>query len=269
MEQFFETLPSLASQYALALLGSIAIFIIGRWVARLLINAVKKTLRRANVDETLISFLNNVLYYVLLVVVIVAALSNLGIPTTSIVAILGGATLAVGLALQDSLGNLAAGVMIILLRPYRVGDFVGINDEEGEVTEIKIFHTQIQTPANKIVFVPNNEVISGNITNYTKKGLYRYDMAFGIGYEDDLLKAKDLLLEILEAHDDVEQDPAPSVIVGELGDSSVNLVARPWIDYRRRVPIGAAITEQVKLRFDEAGISIPFPQRDVHLFQST
>ncbi len=268
MDQFIENLPALAAEYGLALLGSIAIFIIGRWIARLLINAVKTALHRSNVDETLISFLSNVLYYVMFAVIIVAALNNLGIPTTSIVAILGAATLAVGLALQDSLGNLAAGVMIILLRPYRVGDFVEINSEEGEVSEIKIFHTKLETPRNKLVYVPNNEVISGNITNYTEKGIYRYDMVFGIGYGDELLKAKRLLLEILEEHDAVLADPAPTVTVGELADSSVNLVARPWIQYLDRVGIQADVTEQVKLRFDAAGISIPFPQRDVHLYQS-
>lgn len=268
MEQFVENLPALAAEYGLALLGSIVIFIVGRWVAQLLVRGLRQALRRTNVDETLISFLNNVLYYVLLVVVVVAALSNLGIPTTSVIAILGGATLAVGLALQDSLGNLAAGVMIVLLRPYQVGDYVILNGEEGEVVEIKIFHTQIKTPANKVVLIPNNEVISDNITNYTKTGIYRYDLVYGIGYGDDLLKAKQLLLEILQEHDGILPDPAPSVLVGELGDSSVNLVARPWINFKDRVRIAADITEQVKLRFDAANISIPFPQRDVHLFQA-
>jgi len=229
---------------------------------------LKQIMGKSQVDATLVSFASNVLFYLLIGLVMIAALGNLGVPTTSVVALLGGAALAIGFALQDSLGNLAAGVMIILLRPYRLGDVIEVNGEVGEVTEIKIFHTQLTTRTNKVIFIPNNEVIAGNIVNYTEKDVYRLDMVFGIGYDDDLLKAKNVLLQILAADERVKSTPAPTVIVGELGDNSVNLVARPWIHFKDHPAIQADVTEQVKLRFDEEGISFPFPQRDVHLFQA-
>lgn len=268
MDQLLETLPTLAATYGFKVLGSIAIFILGRWLAGFLVETTKKTMAKAKVDQTLINFAGNILYYLLFAVVIVAALGNLGIPTTSIVAILGGLTLALGLALQDSLGNLAAGIMIILLRPYKLHDFVEINGETGEVTSIKIFHTQLTTLYQKVVYVPNNEVISGNITNYSEKEMYRYDIVYGIGYNDDIRLAKQILLEIMRDGDLILDTPEPTVGVKELADSSVNLVARPWIRFRDNPKVTMYMTEQVKLRFDEAGISIPFPQRDVHLFNA-
>ena len=268
MEQLVEQLPTLLATYGFRILGSIAIFVIGRWLIGFIIKLVKKGMIRSQVDQTLINFGTNILYYLMFAVVIVAALGNLGIPTTSIVAILGGLTLALGLALQDSLGNFAAGIMIIVLRPYKLGDMVEINDEYGEVIDVKIFHTKIKTPQNKVVYVPNSEVIGGNITNYSDEGIYRYDMVFGIGYDDDIRKAKQIILEVLQSDDRIESEPAPEVWVSELADSSVNLVARPWINFKQHPSIKANITEQVKLRFDEAGISIPFPQRDVHLFNN-
>ncbi|MCP5094161.1 MAG: mechanosensitive ion channel [Chloroflexi bacterium] len=268
MTQFLEQLEQLAAAYGLKILGAIAIFFIGRWAAKILANAVKKLMEKSRVDQTLISFLNNLIYYILILLVIVAALGNLGVETTSIIAILGGATLAIGFALQDSLGNIAAGVMIIMLRPYRLKDIIGVNDEIGEVTDIQIFHTALITPTNKVTLIPNSQIISGNIVNYTEKGLYRYDMVFGIGYDDDLLKAKKVLLEILQDNEHIATTPAPAVIVGELGDNSVNLVAQPWIPFGIHPKVQAQITEQVKLRFDQEQISFPYPQRDVHLFQA-
>lgn len=268
MEQLLENIPTLLATYGLQVLGSIVILIVGRWLTGVLTNALKKRMRTSKIDQTLVNFASNILYYLLFAIVIVAALGNLGVPTTSMVAILGGLTLAVGLALQDSLGNFAAGIMIILLRPYHLGDMVEINGEYGAVTDVKIFHTKIKTPQNKVVYVPNSEVIGGNIINYNDEGIYRYDLVFGIGYGDDIRRAKQILLDILQSDDRIESDPAPEVWVGELGDSSVNLVARPWIKFQQHPAIRAHITEQVKLRFDEAGISIPFPQRDVHLFNA-
>lgn len=268
IDQITTFLSTNAITYGFRILGAIAIFLVGRWVAQRLIDLTKRSMRRANVDATLVNFVGNIGFYLLLALVIIAALGQLGVNTTSVIAILGGATLALGLALQDSLGNLAAGIMIILLRPYRLNDFVEINGEQGEVTSIKIFHTQLTTPFQKVVLVPNNEVIQGNITNYSVKGLYRYDMVFGIGYGDDIRRAKEIIQEILEAEERIVDDPAPSVLMGELGDSSVNLIARPWISYREHPVVKSAVTEQVKLRFDAEGISIPFPQRDVHLFQA-
>ena len=263
-----ETLGTLAVTYGFKVLGSIAIFLVGRWLAKFLVETSRTLMLRADVDQTLVSFLGNIVYYVLYVIVIIAALGNLGIPTTSIVAILGAATLAIGLALQDSLGNLAAGVMLILLRPYQVGDYATVNDETGYITEVQIFHTRMRTRDNKDIFIPNNDAMDNNIVNYSKTELIRLDLVYGIGYGDDILKAKQILQEIVEADERVVADPAPKVAVQSLGDSSVNLVARPYVKVDDEVPVTFAVTEQVKLRYDEAGISIPFPQRDVHLFQA-
>ena len=188
MSDILVTLQGLVLQYGLSLLGSIVIFFVGRWVARILVNGLTAMMQKSKVDPTLAAFLSNVLFYVLIVLVIIAALGNLGVDTTSALAILGGASLAIGFALQDSLGNLAAGVMIILLRPYRMGDVIEVNGELGEVSDIKIFHTQLVTLRNKVIFIPNNEVIAGNIINYTEKNAYRLDMVIGIGYDDDLFE---------------------------------------------------------------------------------
>lgn len=269
MSKYVETIQALAASYGLRLLGAIAILLIGRWLARKLVDGSKRLMTKAQIDETLVSFLGNVLYYLLIAVILIAALGNLGVATTSVVAILGAATLAIGLALQDSLGNLAAGVMVILLRPYRAGDFVIINGETGFVRDIQIFHTTLTTPNNETIFIPNLDALSGNITNYSKEDLVRLELLFGIGYEDDLLKAKRILQELMSADERVAAEPAPSVIVGELADSSVNLVARPYVHVADMPAITADMTEQVKLRFDAEGISIPFPQRDVHLFQAS
>jgi small conductance mechanosensitive channel len=224
-------------------------------------------LEKARVDPTLVSFFGNIFYYLFLAIIVVAALNNLGIPTTSIVAIIGAATLAIGLALQDSLGNLAAGVVIIILRPYRIGDYIETSSATGYVTEIQLFHTLLTTRDNKSVLVPNSDVLDNNIVNYSRTELIRLELVYGISYGDDLLKAKRILREIVEADERVAKDPIPEVAVKELGDSSVNFAVRPYVRVRDEVPVTFHITEQVKLRFDAEGISIPFPQRDVHLFQ--
>jgi small conductance mechanosensitive channel len=268
MDAVLDQLRLLAVNYGLQILGAIAILVFGRIAARWFSKFICGMLERANVDVTVVSFFRNVVYYLLLAIVLVAALNNLGIPTTSIVAILGAATLAVGLALQDSLGNLAAGVIIIFLRPYKLGDYVEISGKNGFVTEIQLFHTMLTTRDNKSVMVPNNDVLDNNITNYSRTKLIRLDLIYGIGYGDDLLKAKRILLEIIEADERVAKDPGPEVVVMELGDSSVNLSVRPYVNVRDETGVTFTTTEQVKLRFDEEGISIPFPQRDIHLFQA-
>ena len=268
MDAVLEQLRLLAVEYGLQIVGAVAILFFGRIAARWLSRLFCNMLERGNVDKTLVSFFRNILYYLLLAIVIVAALNNLGIPTTSIVAILGAATLALGLALQDSLGNMAAGVVIIFLRPYKLGDYVEISGKNGFVTEIQLFHTMLTTRDNKSVMVPNNDVLDNNITNYSKTKLIRLDLIYGIGYEDDMLKAKQILMEIIEADDRVAKEPAPEVVVWELADSSVNLSVRPYVNVRDETGVIFDTTEQVKLRFDKEGISIPFPQRDIHLFQA-
>ncbi len=262
----FDALQALIVAYGVRVLISLAIFFIGRWAARLLTNGLKKMLDRASVDRTLVSFMANLLYYTALVIIVVTALSNLGLETTTVIAVMGGATLAIGFALQDSLSNLASGVILILLRPYQVDDLVEIGGVTGFVTEIEMFYTRLRTRDNKDVFIPNNDALDGNITNFSKTELIRLDLIYGIGYGDDLLKAKKVLQQILADEERAVQEPEPLVAVHALGDSSVDLIARPFVRVEHMIPVTYAITEQVKLRFDAEGISIPFPQRDVHLF---
>ena len=259
----FEPLPNLF----LRIIAAIFIVIVGRLIAKILTDLLHKTLERAHVDETLVPFFSRVSYYILLIIVIVIALGVVGIPTTSIVAILGAATLAIGLALQDSINNLASGISIIMLRPFVVGDYVELVDEEGFITEIRLFHTLITTRDNKAVFVPNKDVMGGKITNFTLTDLIRLDLVYSISYNDDILKAKRIVEDILAADERIAEEPPPTVSVKELGDHSVDLIAWPYIDAADSLRISYAVTEQVKLRFDEEGISIPFPQRDVHLYR--
>jgi small conductance mechanosensitive channel len=256
-----------ASEFLFHFVVAIAIVVFGRLIAKWLTNIEKKTMVRAEVDETLVSFLGNITYYVLLLIVIIIALGVLGFPTGSLVAILGAATLAIGFAIQDSIANLASGMSIIALRPFQVGDFVEIADERGGVTEIRLFHTLLTTRENKVVFVPNKDVMGNNIVNYSNTPLIRLDLVYGISYGDDVLKAKRILQEIVESDDRIAEKPVPLIAVKELGDNSVNLTARPYVDVKDELDVTFSVTEEVKLRFDREGISIPFPQRDVHLFQ--
>ena len=250
----------------LNILISIVIFIIGRWLAQWASRAADQAMIRAKVDETLRNFALSILYYLLLFIVIVIALNNLGFSTASIVAVLGAAGIAVGLALKDSLSNFAAGTMIIFFQLYKVGDFVEVNGATGAVREVRIFNTLLETPDRKLVLVPNGEVLSDNITNYTESPTRRLDMVFGISYDDDLRHAKRVLQEIVAAEERCMKEPAPLIAVIELGDSSVNFGVRPFVKNEEYWDVMFAITEQVKLRFDEEGISMPYPQRDVHLF---
>jgi len=251
------------------LILSIALFFIGRWISTLIVRGVRTLMTRAKVDETLANFAANLLYYVLLAVVIIAALNNIGVDTTSVIAIFGAATLAIGLALQSSLSNFAAGVMIIMFRPYKVGDLIETTGEFGKVNAVNIFTTIITTLDNKEVIIPNGSIMAGNIINYSSKGKIRIDLVFGIGYEDDLLRAKGILLDILTSYEKVLAYPAPSVNVLELADSSVNFAVRPYVLIEDYWNVYFHVTEQVKLRLDAEGISIPYPQRDIHVFQAS
>lgn len=256
------------SELLLRIAVALVVLFVGRLLARWFRRLAQRAMSRSKMDDTLMSFLGNLLYYTLVIIIIALALGVLGFPTTSIVAILGAATLAIGLALQDFIANLASGVAIVVLRPFQVGDYVETADEEGFVTEIRLFHTTLTTRDNKLVYLPNKDVIDGNITNYSSTDLIRLDLVYGIGYGDDLLKAKRILEEIVAGNDYIAKDPPAVIAVKELGDNSVNLTARPFVNIENGPAVTFAITEQVKLRFDAEGISIPFPQRDVHLFQA-
>jgi small conductance mechanosensitive channel len=246
---------------ALALL----IFIVGRIVVGIIVSAVNRLMRSRQMDEMLVKFLSSILRWVLILFVIIAALSQLGIDTTSLIALLGAAGLAIGLALQGSLQNFAAGVLLIVFRPFNKGDFVTVGGDSGVVEAVSIFTTTLTTPDNKVVIVPNGAVLGSSITNFSARPTRRVDMVFGISYDDDVRKAKALLEEIIAADERVLADPPPVITLGELADSSVNFLVRPWVNSTDYWAVLWDTTEQVKLRFDEAGISIPYPQMDVHM----
>lgn len=244
---------------------ALVVFIIGKWLVAKMTVLVGKALERSKMDEMLVDFVQSLLSWALLLVVIIAALSQLGIDTTSLIALLGAAGLAIGLALKDSLSNFAAGVMLLVFRPFKIGDFVSVAGVDGSVEKIHVFTTTILTPDNKENIVPNSAVYGGVITNYSARETRRVDMVFGIGYDDDLKKAKKILMDIIVAHDKTLSEPEPLVAVAELGDSSVNFTVRAWSKTSDYWGVYFDCHEQVKTAFDEAGISIPYPQMDVHL----
>ncbi len=251
--------------WGLQILLALVIFYIGRMVVGVVVNSIKKLLLARGMDEILVSFLTSIIRWVLLLFVIVAALSQLGVDTTSLVALLGAAGLAIGLSLQSSLSNFASGVMLIIFRPFTKGDFVEAGGATGVVESISIFTTTMTTPDNKEVIVPNGSILSNNITNYSARDTRRVDMVFGISYDDDIRSAKQLLEEIIGADERVLKDPEPVIALSELADSSVNFIVRPWARTADYWAVLWDTTEAVKLKFDEAGISIPYPQMDVHV----
>ncbi len=252
------------AEYGLRIIGAIAIFVIGKWVAKKLSGLIKTLMDRGEIDTTLSEFIASIIDILLLVVVILAAINNLGIDTTSFIAILGAAGLAIGLALQGTFGNIGAGVILILFRPFEVGDFISAGGESGTVESITLFNTTLLTPDNKVILIPNSAVASGNITNFSKKETRRVDFVFGIGYDDDLKLAKATLQEIIDADARILKDPGSFIGVGELADSSVNFTVRVWVKASDYWGVHFDTTEKVKLTFDEKGISIPYPQMDVH-----
>ena len=265
MNKYVEMLQTLAMSYGLQLIAAIVIFVIGKLLAKVLSRALGRAMQRAKTDEILVKFVVNIAYAALLAFVILAALAQLGIQTTSFIAIIGAAGLAIGLALQGSLSNFAAGVMLIIFRPFKVGDFIEAAGTSGVVEEILIFSTKMKSPDNKQLYVPNGSILSGTIVNYSAKQQRRVDMVFGCGYGDDIKKAKALLEKIVADNPLVLDDPAATIGVLELGDNSVNFAVRPWVNTPDYWDARCQITQAVKQGFDEAGISIPFPQRDVHL----
>lgn len=251
--------------WAINIFFALAIFIVGRWVARILVKILRKGLAKADMDPILVNFVASIANTLLLLFIIIASLNQLGVDTTSLIAIFGAAGLAIGLALQGSLQNFASGVMLIVFRPFRTGDFVEAGGTSGVVEAISMFTTILRTGDNREVIVPNGAIYSGTITNYSARDTRRVDMVFGIGYDDDIKQAKQLLQQILEQDERVLKDPAPAVAVAELADSSVNFNVRPWVKSEHYWAVKADITERVKLTFDDKGISIPYPQMDVHM----
>ncbi len=248
------------------LLWSIAALIIGLWVIKLIIRGIEKAMNRSKIEVSLRKFLLSLIDITLKILLFISVASMLGIATTSFVAVIGAAGLAVGLALQGSLANFAGGVLILLFKPFKVGDVIESQGHVGKVSEIQIFNTILKTPDNKTIIIPNGALSNGSIINYSTEETRRVDMTFGIGYEDDIAKAKELILEILESNRRVLKDPAPQVLVSELADSSVNLAVRAWVKGVDYWDLYFEMHEKIKTVFDKNNISIPYPQHDVHLY---
>ena len=265
MQDITDLLMEKAALYVPKIILALLTLGIGLWVIRIVVKMMMKQLKKRKVDPSLEHFLESLVGILLKIMLFITVISMFGVQMTSFIAILGAAGLAVGLALQGSLANLAAGVLILLFKPFKVGDLIEAQGFLGTINKIQIFSTLIKTPDNKMVVMPNGVLTSGAITNYTAEKVRRVDLTFGIGYGDDIKKAQDLLLEMVGKHKKVLKDPAPMVRVSELADSSVNFTVRPWCKTEDYWDVFFDLTEQVKLRFDKEGISIPFPQRDVHM----
>ncbi len=244
---------------------ALAIFIIGKFFAKLIARLIQKAMERGGTDTMLVKFLGNIAYVILLVAVVLAAVDSLGINVTSLLAILGAAGLAIALALKDSLSNFASGVMIIILHPFKTGDYITAGGTSGTVDEIGLFATTMHTGDNQRIIVPNSAILSGTIVNTSALPTRRVELVFCIGYEANIGQARDIIMAILKADERVLEDPAPSVVVAELAESSVNLNVRPWAKSEDRWALYTDLLEQIKLALDEAGINIPYPQHDVHL----
>ena len=258
---------ALMAQFGVNIVAALLIFIVGLWVTKGLTAISRRALERARVDAMLARFIAHLVYFGLLTFVVLAAVSKLGIQTTSFIAVLGAAGLAVGLALQGSLSNFAAGVLIILFRPYKVGDYIEGGGVGGTVEEVQVFTTVMKSPDNKRIIVPNSHIMGGTITNYSSMPQRRVDLLVGVSYDSDLDKVREVLNDILEADERILREPAPVIAVMELADSSVNFVVRPWTDAANYWPLKFDLNEKIKKRFDAEGIGIPFPQRDVHIYE--
>ncbi len=250
---------NLMIEFGPKLIAAIAIWIIGSWIIKILLKGVKRTLNKGDYDESLKKFLINLINWILKIVLIVVVLGTVGVETTSFAAILAAAGLAIGLALQGSLGNFAGGVLIMIFKPIKIGDLIEAQGELGVVKEIEIFTTKLLTPTNKEVIIPNGALSNGNIVNYSTEGKLRVDLTFGVGYDSDIKQTKEVLLKVLSSNPKVLKDPVPSVNVSELADSSVNFAVRPWCTVADYWDVYFETHENAKEALDAAGIEIPYP----------
>ncbi|MHC4310774.1 MAG: mechanosensitive ion channel family protein [Planctomycetota bacterium] len=265
VDGILQTVYEYLAQYGFKVIGAILIFLIGRLLVKILCRWIEKALIKARIEDTLAKFIKNLSHIVLLLFVVIAALAPLGVETAQFAVVLGAAGLAIGLALQGSLSNFASGFLMIIFRPFKVGDFIEAAGVKGTVKEIQIFNTIISTPDNIRAIIPNSQITGGNVLNYSANGTRRVDLVIGISYEDDLKKAKTIIEDVLVSDNRVFKDPSPTVAVFELADSSVNFVVRPWVKAEDYWNIYFEMTAKIKLAFDENGVTIPFPQRDVHI----
>jgi small conductance mechanosensitive channel len=268
LDNIFETVSYWVTTYSMKLVAALLVFFVGKWLSGHISRLVVRLLEKNKVELTLIHFLENLIYYTLLILVLVAAAGQLGINTTSFLTIIGAAGLAVALALKDSLSNIASGVMMIFLQPFRVGDIVTAAGVTGRVAMLNIFYTTINTLDNQKMIVPNSSITANVITNVFANPTRRVDLVFGISYGDDIGKAKGILNDLIASDPRILKNLAPTIAVSELADSSVNFIVRPWVKSEDYWPVYYDMTEKVKTTFDKEDISIPFPQRDVHLYQT-
>jgi len=259
-----ELIPMLTG-WGIKIILALVIYVVGKWIAKKVANFARKLMEGREADPTLVNFLCNIIYAVLLVAVILAALDTVGLPVTSLLAVVGAAGLAIGLALKDSLGNFAAGVMLVMFRPFSKGDVVEVAGVAGKVDEVRIFSTILTTADNKQITIPNGQVAADTITNYTAKDMRRVDMVFGVGYDDDLKVAREVLTRVCSGHPKVLDDPALNIFVLNLGDSSVDFAVRPWVKTEDYWTVWGDVLEQAKVELEAAGCNIPYPQTDVHL----
>lgn len=269
MEKFLSENIELISQYAIPwgikIVAAILIYVVGRLIAKLIVKAVVKLMAKGNVDESLRIFAGNIIGAVLTVFILIAAIEQLGIDTTSIMAVFAAAGLAVGLALKDSLSNFSAGVMLIIFKPFKLGDFIHAGGASGVVEEIQIFNTILRTGDNQEIIVPNSHVYGGSITNVSARETRRIDLVIGIGYDDNIGTAKKLIEDIISKNSLILTEPAPTIMVLELGESSIDIAVRPWVKTADYWGVRADLLQTIKEIFDEQGISIPYPQRDIHM----
>ncbi len=268
MEQIVVKVQEWVAFYGLKVVAAIAILVIGRIAASVIKSFVRRLLNRSKVDETLVSFVTSLTYVAIMAFIIIAAVGQLGVQTASFVAVIGAAGLAIGLALQGSLSNFAAGVLMIIFKPFKVGDYVEAGGTAGTVEQIGIFTTELKSPDNKKIIVPNAKLTGDNIINYSAKDQRRVDIVAGVSYSDDLDKVRKVLEQILAEDERILKDPSPTIGVLELADSSVNFAVRPWAKTSDYWDVFFDTQEKIKKRFDAEGIAIPFPQRDVHIYKT-
>ncbi len=255
-------------EFLLKAIVAVVIFYVGRLIARIVSGSLRKVMQKREIDKILETFLCNLVYWLVMAFTIIAAINQIGIQTTSLIAVMGAAGLAVGLALQGSLSNFAAGVLIVLFRPYRVGDWIEAAGIAGTVLQVQILTTVLKTGDNKQIVVPNGQIMNSVITNYSANETRRIDLVVGVGYSDDLDKVRESIQGLIDADERILDDPPCVIAVSELADSSVNFVVRPWVNTADYWSVRFDLTEAIKKKFDEQGISIPFPQRDVHVYNA-
>ncbi len=264
--KYLEDVPSLALDYGLNAVAALIIFFVGKWIARRAVNLGGRLMSQRGIDPTVGGFVTNILYMTLLMLVIIAAMSQLGVPTAQFIAVIGAAGLAIGLALQGSLSNFASGVLLVSFRPCKVGDYIDAGGVSGTVQAITVFSTTLVTPDQRTITVPNSSIMGGPITNFSTSPSRRLDMIIGVSYSSDLEKVKNLLRDIVESDERVLESHKPVQIgVLALANSSVNIAIRPWVANADYWPLHFDLHERIKQQFDQAGIGIPFPQMDVHL----